>query len=418
MSGAGPICIVSSGDELLEGRIVDTNAGVLSQRIQDRGLEVLRVVAVGDSPAALHSCWADARRDGAAGVVMTGGLGDTRDDLTREAMASFFGVQLELQPRALEQMQSFYLRLGRTLPDAEPAEACLPQGAVPILNPSGVAPGVFLADESFFVLAMPGVPQELIGMMDEGALDHLPVASHHIAVGRVGIVGIPERKLGRAFESYLVRGRNPLVAIAPKKGHVELCVRATHETVEGARQLLQEDMVSLAGIRPDNVFSLKGWTPAERVGQELLDRGLTIAVAESLTGGLIGHQLTEIPGISDVFLADFVTYSNAAKASVLGVSEDDIEKHGAVSECVARAMAAGARHVADSDLALATTGVAGPGGGSDEKPVGKVWVAVADENGCSAESQVFPGNRNEVKHRSAAFALDLLRRHCLWGQGG
>jgi nicotinamide-nucleotide amidase len=265
---------------------------------------------------------------------------------------------------------------------------------------------------------MPGVPKELFEMVAAGALSHLPRAAEAVSVGRICHVGIPERQLGFAYGEFLIRGRNPLVAIAPKRGHVELCIRATHAHRDQAEALLRADMEALARISPESIISLRGEAPAERVARELLERGLTLSVAESLTGGLIGHQLTEIPGISDALQGDFVVYSNAAKARVLGVPSDLIERQGAVSEEVACAMAKGARTLTGADLAIATTGIAGPGGGCKAKPVGLVWVGVADQNGTAAERRILPGNRSEVKDRAAAFALDFLRRRCSWGQGG
>ena len=412
------VWVVSSGDELLEGRIVDTNAAYLASQIADRGLTCGQIQAVGDDEQSLVECWERARLAGAAGVVMTGGLGDTRDDLTRAAMAHFFKVPLMPHGEALSMMEQFYLKLGRELPEAEPTEAILPAGAVALHNPSGVAPGVVCADDGFLVLAMPGVPHELKGMVEFGALDHLPRTVESVSVGRICHVGIPERRLGGAYRDYLTRGRNPLVAIAPKRGHVELCVRATHPTAEGAAALLAQDMEALALIEPESIISLRGEAPSQRVGRELMERGLTLSVAESLTGGLIGHQLTELAGISGVLLGDCVVYSNAAKVGMLGVAQGDLDSYGAVSEAVACAMAEGIRRLTQSDLAVSTTGIAGPGGGSREKPVGLVWAAVADANGTVAERRILPGNRSEVKDRAAAFALDLLRRACSWGQGG
>ena len=412
--------VLTIGDELLRGEIVDSNKSFLSQRLLQLDLETERHVTVADDPDAIEQTLREAV--GRARVVLiSGGLGPTRDDITTGVVARTFGRKLVRDAGVLAGIREFFAAVGREMAENNAKQADFPEGAEVLPNPLGTAPGFMLAVDDARIFCMPGVPRELYRMMDE---EVLPRIRQHLqksggTVVRATLIrtfGLGESSLDRELED-LARD-DPRVVLGFRTQFpdnlVRVLVRAPDAAAAEARlaQVTAEVRERLGALIVD-----EGERRLEEVVASLLsERGRTVAVAESCTGGLITHLLTEVPGSSAFLLEGLVAYSNAAKVRDLGVSPEDLEAHGAVSEPVAAQMARGARERVGADIGLATTGVAGPDGGTDEKPVGTVYIAMATSDGVTARRYQLMRERTRNKQLAAHIALDWLRRELL-GQG-
>jgi nicotinamide-nucleotide amidase len=424
--------ILTIGDELLRGEIVDSNKSLLSERLLGLDVQTRYHASVGDDPADM----ADAFRRAATRsdlVLVSGGLGPTRDDLTTEVLAQTFERPLVLDEAALETIRAFFRSVGREMTENNAKQARFPEGAEVLPNPIGTAPGFRLrvGDATFF--CMPGVPRELERMMDEQVLPRIAglqarAASRRPAESGGGAEPSPE---GRIVRAALLRtfglGESTLddelrdIAVS---GDVSLGFRtafpdnylrpvARAETVPEAEAKLARVCAAIRERLGPLVYGEGDETLPAVVGRLLRERGRTLAVAESCTGGLVAERITEVPGASDYFAGGVVAYANAAKTALLGVPEAMLAEHGAVSEPVARAMAEGARTRFGADFGIATTGISGPGGGSPDKPVGLVHVALAREGGAHADHFVFPLDRSRHRLLTAQIALDWVRRALL-----
>jgi nicotinamide-nucleotide amidase len=416
--GAEPLInvveLVTIGDELLLGFTIDTNGAFLARKLAERGIAVARRTAVGDDVHAI----ADAVRqslDRTGAVITTGGLGPTSDDLTRDAVASVFERDLRVDEMHLAWMRErWQSRFGRDMPESNRRQAMIPVGARKLDNRHGSAPGVFIEDERGFVVMLPGVPRELRGMTDD-VLIPLLVERGCGADGDC-IRSLTLRTTGIAESLLQDRLRDlrpgdavtaPTLAYLPGVDGVDLRVTMRGSTSDEALARLADDIRRAV---PDHIYG----EDATDLAAVLLDMcradGLRIAVAESCTGGLLGARLTAIPGSSDVFIGGVIAYSNEVKIAELGVPPALLEAHGAVSEPVVREMASAAQRKFGAEMALAITGVAGPGGGTPEKPVGLVWVCAAVEGLVEARKLQSWGDRQEVRYRATQAAMDLARR--------
>lgn len=396
--------LLSIGTELTRGELVDTNAPWLADQLVSLGFDVREKVTVPDEPAAI----VDALRRLSSRVkviVSTGGLGPTSDDMTAAAAAESAGVPLERDMEVHEHIRRLYARRGRELTEPNAKQADFPQGAEILANEVGTAPGFGMSIGEARAFFMPGVPSEMKPMFRSGVYPRL--AAHEVRTHQVHVrtFGLPESEVARRVADLECSGIT--LGYRASFPEVELKVLATgDDAVERAASVgetARERLGQAAYGDVDDSF------PAV-VGRGLRDRDLTIAVAESCTGGLIGAMLTAVPGSSAYVLLDAVTYANSAKTKMLGVEVDLLRGYGAVSSECAASMAEGARRLAGSDIAVATTGIAGPGGGSDEKPVGTVWFGLASERGTRTFRHVLPGDRDRVRRRAAHIALDLVRR--------
>lgn len=407
--------VVSVGDELLAGRVLDTNAHGLSRKLRLAGFPVVGRLTLPDDVPTI-AAGLRAARDAAAVVVVTGGLGPTADDLTRDGVAAALGVRVAPDARAAALLAATYARLGRVAPPGSDVQADLPEGCDPVENLRGTAPGILKADADGVLFVAPGVPSELDGMVDAVLLPLLaarPERGPAPRLRQVTIAGVAEVVVGRLVQDLMARGRDPVVGSYPKRGRVVLALESSAADPLDADRRLDADVAAIRE-RLGPAFVGEGDLGLnEVVARLLLDRGLRIAVAESVTGGLIADGLVEVPGVSAAFVAGFATYSNAAKTELLGVPAELFARHGAVSVEVAAAMAEGARARTGADLALSATGIAGPGGGTSEKPVGTVCFAVADAAGTATSRYVFPGERAAVRTYARERAFDLARRRLL-----
>ena len=404
--------ILGFGTELVLGRTIDTNSAWLAQRLAEIGIRTTaHMVAPDDldaSRAALR--WAI---DGADVVLCTGGLGPTDDDLTRQALADVMGAPLESHPELLRALEEFFAARRRAMPRSNLVQALVPLGAAAIPNRWGTAPGLRAVVGRAMVFCMPGVPGEMQPMFTE------EIRSHQLArtdgwVLRERVVqtfGGAEADIGEKLADLMTRGRDPEVGTVAKDAVIGVRLIATAATPDEADSLLTRDVAEVRLRLGSWVFGENDATLQARVGELLLSRGLTLATAESCTGGLITQRLTQVPGSSRYLMAGYITYSNEAKVRDLSVSPELLARHGAVSAPVAEAMASGCRARAATDYGIAATGIAGPGGGTPEKPVGLVFLALASANGVRSVELRWGSHldRGAIRDRSAKAALNLLR---------
>ncbi len=404
------VSILSIGNELLSGRTVDTNAAFIARRLRTIGLPVVGVYSVGDEEPAIRRRLAIALEE-ADVLLITGGLGPTDDDLTRQALAGFLGVELVLCEDLLEMLRQFFDRRGFPMPERNVIQAHIPRGATVIPNERGTAPGIRAETGGKLIYAMPGVPGEMEHMLDALILPELQgfAAGQAIYVERLRCFGAGESRIAEMIGDAMRRGRNPLVNCTVHAGVVTLEIVASAADLGEAQAMAAHEEQSLRVVLGNLVYGAGDQTLAQVVGEHLARAGQTLAVAESCTGGLLGSLITDVPGSSRYFTHGWVTYSNAAKQSELMVPLEMLDKQGAVSEQVARAMAQGARQRAGADYAIALTGIAGPGGGSEQKPVGLVYIAVDSRDGAEASRHVFSSDRSCVRLRAAQTALNMLR---------
>ncbi|MCX5685240.1 MAG: CinA family nicotinamide mononucleotide deamidase-related protein, partial [Planctomycetota bacterium] len=401
--------ILSIGAELVSGLRLDTHSAEISRALTAIGIEVVRHATVDDGAAdiekALRAAVAEADL-----VVATGCLGPTLDDCTREALAAAAGVPLDESPEAREHLVAWAKARGRVLSESNFRQALLPRGARPIPNPIGTALGIEARIGNALVLVMPGVPAEMTQMLQDEVLPRLRQA----APGRATIIrtvhtyGLPESIVGEKLADLMAPKRHPHVGTAVHGGMIDIHIYATGALAEIA-PLLDADAAAVRERLGDSVFGEGGARLEDAVAALLAKRRATIALAESCTGGLVAAKLVNVPGISEFLLEGVVAYAIESKVRTLGVAEGLIRSHGTVSEPVARAMAEGVRARNRASISLGVTGIAGPGGGTAEKPVGLVWFAVADEKGTVAAKEVFSGDRTLIRERAANYALNLLR---------
>ena len=408
--------IIAVGSELLGSSRTDTNSLRLAACLAEYGVEVVRKVIVGDR---LEDVEGEVRRAQSESslVLMTGGLGPTQDDLTRAAVAGALGRDLKRDPAIVEDIRAKFARFGREMPAVNERQAEVIAGASVLDNPRGTAPGLRLEDDGTTIFLFPGVPSELEGLV-EGALvpwleQHGPGGGFERRVFRVACVGESdlEERLGPFYERFGDEG----VSLLPSAGEVAVGLVVGGSPAERGAWLEPRERL-LERILGETVFARRSDESLEEVvGRLLAAGGKTVATAESCTGGGIAARLTAVPGSSAYFVGALVTYSNEAKVSLLGVPAPLIEEHGAVSAEVAEAMARGVCGGLGTDYGLAVTGIAGPGGGTEEKPVGTVYVALASDVGSrvSGRRLLLPGDRRRIRRLTSQWALDLLRRKLL-----
>lgn len=404
--------IVSTGDELTTGRIVDSNAAWIADKLFEIGVDVACIVTVGDYPDRLEWAWRQALGR-APLVISTGGIGPTADDLTNETVARVAGVPLEEERESADRIRQLFAASGREMPPNNLKQALLPRGAVVIPNPLGTAPGYRLACGDRHVIVLPGVPREMKPMVEDTVLPW-------VRAQRGG-----EVYLARTFQTFGITesGLDEAVAgvVDPGEGRVsfrasfpEVSVRVVvhGEPATAAERLRVVGDRMRAAIGP-YCYAEGAVTLEQAVGELLREQGRTVATAESCTGGLVAHRLTNVPGSSAYVRGGVMAYANTAKTALLGVRAATLETHGAVSEATAAEMAAGARRALDADVAVATTGIAGPDGGTPDKPVGTVCIGLATSAGTVAARYQLWGTRDWIKLLASQVALEWIRRHAL-----
>lgn len=409
--------IIAVGSELLTPDKTDTNSLCITRILNDLGITVAFKAIVGDNRGELTSHVAHALSRHAV-LILTGGLGPTDDDLTREVVAAHLGLALEEDPAIVDAIQRRFAARGWKMPEVNRRQAQVPRGATVLVNPHGTAPGLWIEHGGAAIALLPGPPREMKPMMDGEVRRRLAARAGDVRLHRrvVRVSGKGEsavEEIVQPIYSRWLQQQPPIeTTILAGLGQVELHLVTQTADAEAAAERLSAAVAALAQALGTDVVSTDGAVLEEVVGELLRRRGWWVAIAESCTGGLATSRLTDVPGSSDYVERSVVAYSNRAKIELLGVPADLIARHGAVSEPVAQAMAAGIRQRAGVNVGVSITGIAGPGGGTEEKPVGTVCIAV-DDGRSRVRTFRFPGGREMVKAMSANWAIDLLRRALL-----
>jgi nicotinamide-nucleotide amidase len=405
--------IIAVGSELLTPQRVDTNSLFLTDQLNGLGVEVVTKCVIGDDLNRL----ADAVRRAVSRseiVVLCGGLGPTEDDLTRDAVAAALERKLIYHPEITEVLEQRFAQLKRKMVEVNKRQAFLVEGAEMLPNDRGTAPGQWIEDSGSHVMLLPGPPHEMKAMFARQCLPRLAriVPRQVIRTLVLRVTGMAESDLDQLIAPVYKKYENPVTTILAAAGDLQIHLRARCATEGEAAALLVEVGGPIELLLGDRIYSRNGQSLEEVVGDMLRDRHNTLTVAESCTGGLLGERITSVPGSSTYFLGGFITYTNRMKVEWLGVPEETIAEFGAVSKETAEAMALGARRRTGSTYALAITGVAGPDGGSEKKPVGMVYVSLADAAGCQVLHRQFIGDRPRIRQFATQMALDMLRRKC------
>jgi competence/damage-inducible protein CinA-like protein len=407
-------CIIAAGSELLTPFRTDTNSLAITERLNAIGVDVRMKIVVGDDVAELRGAvegaltWADL-------VVITGGLGPTNDDVTRDALAQVLNVPLDLHENVVERIRERFARRRLTMAEINRRQAMAPRGATLIENPNGTAPGLWIEHGSATILALPGPPREMTPMLDLVIRDRLTLRTGGAGLFRrvLKITGRTESDVDAHAQPIYSKWTNATVPISTSIlavfGQVELHLTARASSAKAADAALDLAVDALRDALGAAIYSVDGSPLEAVVGDLLRSKHLTVAIAESCTGGLLTSRLTDVPGSSEYVERGIVCYSNRAKVDLLGVPDALIREHGAVSEPVAEAMAAGSRVQARAPVGIGVTGIAGPGGGSAEKPVGTVAIAVLVDGKRRVRTFQFIGGREMVKFQAAQAAMDMLR---------
>lgn len=414
MADAG-VELIAVGTELLLGQLVDTNTTYIAQRLAEAGIDVRATHAVGDNRDRIAAAIRGALGR-AEGAITTGGLGPTIDDLTKEAVCDALDLGVELYEPALRQMEEFFAKIGRPMRSNNRKQAELPRGSLPLSNPNGTAPGfIAFASDGKFVACMPGVPREMKPMLAEQLVPFLRerfAAKSAIYTRVIHTINVGESEIDHRIGDLFSGSTNPKIAVLSHDFRVDVKIMAKSDSPAGAEAMIGPLQLEIERRLAGHVFGTDEATAAGAIAAMLQARGRRIALAESFTGGRLAAQLTAVPGSSIAFVGGVVAYANAVKIGQLGVKPETIEREGAVSEATAQEMARGARLRLGADLALATTGIAGPDGATARKPVGLCWFAL-DDGDPSARAWRFElhGDRAAIMQRATTIGLGIIWRY-------
>ena len=402
--------LISVGTEILLGNIVNTNAAYLSEQCAALGLSCYYQDVVGDNEERLCETIRTAlsRTDI---LLISGGLGPTQDDLTKEAAAKVMGKQLYLHEESKASIQSFFEKRGLEITDNNWKQAMMPEGCIVVDNPNGTAPGVIIAENGKHVILMPGPPNEMIPMFESAVMPYLCKLQDGVIFSQtVKICGVGESKAETMVKDLIEGQSNPTIATYAKTGEVHLRVTARAEDEKAARKLVKPVVKELKGRFGSSIYTTEDEITLEKaVVDLLLANKLTITTVESCTGGMLSARLINVPGVSEVFKSGYITYSNKAKRRLLGIKKNLLVKHGAVSKEIAREMAKGAAIISKADVTVSITGIAGPDGGTEEKPVGLVYIGCNVCGKVTVKEYHFSGNRAKIRENTVSAALSLMR---------
>ena len=403
--------IISIGDELLYGQTLDTNAHWISHKLDEYNIKVFQRTTIGDDADQILNAFATAA-ERVDIVLITGGLGPTKDDLTKPLLAKYFGVGMVHHEEVLRDITLLFAKASREVTALNAQQADLPANCEKITNPVGTAPGMWFYENNTVFVAMPGVPYEMKSIMTQGILPKLHemfskgVLHHHI----IKTIGITESSLSDLIEDWEVNlPKHIKLAYLPTKGQVKLRMTGSGDDLYTLKQEIDTLQMAIMPKIAKYVYGFGADSLEGVIGKLLNKNNLTLATAESCTGGYLAHMITSVPGSSRYFKGSVIAYSNEVKIAQLGVSTEDLKQQGAVSEEVAKAMAKGVRKELNADIAIATTGIAGPDGGTVEKPVGTVWIAYSDKHKTLAKKFNFSRDRTFIVHWSALAALNMIR---------
>ena len=405
--------IIAVGTEILLGDIVNTNSQFLAGRLADFGISLFHQSVVGDNPERLMKEFADVFKRCDL-IITTGGLGPTTDDITKEIAADFFNKPMVLDVGSLKNLQAIFTKQGSTLSEGNMKQAYFPEGCTILPNDHGTAPGCIISKNNKTIIVLPGPPREVYPMFENYVVPYLKTLTDNVIVSRVlRVIGLGESLMASKVQDIIEESTNPTVAPYAKQGESILRITARAKTEAQGFELIAPIEKKIRGRLDTAVYGTDDETIEAVIAKMLINRHLTISVAESCTGGMISSRLVDFPGISEVFMEGAVTYSNQSKISRLGVKRSTLDNFGAVSAETAMEMAAGMAKSSGTDIGLSTTGIAGPLVGSEEKPVGLVYIGLCISGNVKYIKANFPGNREMIRLRATIAALDLLRKELL-----
>ena len=401
------VYLINIGDELLIGQVVNTNASWMASELEKNNIHVARIVTIADDFNDITKTLSDALVHVEV-VIMTGGLGPTKDDITKTALCDYFDMQLVMHEPSLANVTDFFTKRGLQISAINQMQGLVPDGCEPLLNKVGTAPGMWFERDGKIVVSLPGVPFEMQWLMSEYVLPKLQqrLGTEAILHKTVLTCGIGESFLADTIEAWeLALPTNFRLAYLPEAGKVRLRLSAHGDDKLLLQQQMDEQLAKLIPLIDTYIYGYDDETFASVIGKLLIERGATLATAESCTGGQLGHRITEVAGASAYYLGGVVAYSNDIKEQLLGVHTDTLTQYGAVSAQTAEAMAIGCRQLFQTDYAIATTGISGPTGGTEEKPLGTVWIAIASEKEVISKKYVFRTTRAQHQERTVNQAL-------------
>ena len=406
--------IIAIGSELLTPHRTDTNSLWLTERLNSIGISVLQKTIVGDEESRLEEAVRDALRRSDV-IISTGGLGPTEDDITRKVFARVSGRQLMLDYEVLEQIRERFASRGYQMTPNNERQALIPRGATVLPNPNGTAPGIRMDQDGKLIVLLPGPPRENQPMFNDYIMPELEKLSRGARISKrlLKVTGLGESALDDMIAEIYTPYTNPTTTILFTDSEIEIHLTATSETVARAEEIVDELADKLEERLKDHLYTTTGETLESVIGNRLLLKRYTIATAESCTGGLIAERITSVPGASDYYVGSVISYTNEAKAELLGVPREMIESRGAVSGEVAEAMARGVKERTGATIGLSVTGLAGPGGGTEAVPVGTVYIGLADDIMTSNRRLILPGDRHLIRWRASTAALEMVRRRYL-----
>lgn len=405
--------ILSIGTELLMGQITNTDAQYISGKLPEIGVSVYYHTVVGDNQYRMEEALVRALNRSDL-VILTGGLGPTKDDLTKEVTAKVMGLKLVIDDKTLENIKSYFSKMNSGMSANNEKQAYLPEGCFVVRNNNGTAPGCIIEKDGKIVVLLPGPPRELKPMFDETVVPYLAAKTKDRLISKfIKIAGLGESYLETQIMDLIENQTNPTIAPYAREGEVTLRITAKCSSKEEGEILIQPVLETIRDRLGIHIYSENNEEMEQVVGNLLIDKNISLATAESCTGGLLSAKLTDIPGISKVFPGGIVSYSNEMKKDLLGVTEDVLKQYGAVSSQCAKQMAQGIRNKCGTDIGISTTGIAGPGGGSEKKPVGLVYIGLAHNDGTDSIELRLWGGRNKIRNITSLNALDLVRRHIL-----
>lgn len=411
------IHLITIGDEILMGQTLNTNAAFIGEKLTDIQAEVISATIVGDSKAHILNAIDRAFETDAEMILMTGGLGPTHDDITKQCLVEYFETKYEKDEETLQNIKEFFARRGREVTPANEDQALVPENAKILKNMEGTAPGLWFEKDNKILVALPGVPFEMKSLLTNEIIPRIkelrPEKIESVKIKNILTTGIPESVLFERIGDIEEFSGHTKMAFLPNQYGVKLRITTKGKDENEALNNQTEVEQRIRALAGRYIFGTNDENIEDVVGRLLIDRDLTIAVAESCTGGLISSRLTDVSGSSQYFERAMVTYSNGAKVENLQVDEDFIHKYGAVSLEVARQMAEGVRAISGTDIGISATGIMGPTGETAGKPVGLVYIGLCDDKICTAKEFRFSGNRKRNKERTSQAALDMLRRHLL-----
>lgn len=402
--------LIAVGTEILLGDIVNTDAQVISQGLSELGIDVYYQTVVGDNFKRLEQVIRQAK-ERADIIITTGGLGPTLDDLTKETLAQVFGKKLVLHEESLAHIRRFFAEMGKKMTQNNEKQAWLPEGCVPLHNDWGTAPGCAFEADGTHVIMLPGPPRECEPLFRYRAMPYLyPLAGGCIVSHNIRVFGLGESAMEEILHDMMASMDNPTIAPYAKTSECFARVTAKADTPEQAEHMLAPVVEQIVSTLGDSVYGVDVDSLEQVVGQLLTERGMTLSVAESCTGGLLSKRITDLPGASAYYKGGVCSYANEVKMNVLGVSEQTLETLGAVSPEVAEQMAAGVAKCMNTDVGVGITGIAGPGGGSEQKPVGLVYISVWVQGEHKTKEIRVSLGRDRVRNQAASTALDMIRR--------